>query len=89
MFERESEREQEVLLCGTLLCCYCWFSLTQLGQSTLKEMPSILAVELCLCCLGRIIVENICSGESAMLIAGPAVCRERAASHAKRNMFLL
>lgn len=80
VFEGESEREQEVLLCGTLFCCYCWFSLTQLGQSTLKEMPSILAVELCLCCLGRITVENICSGEPAMLIAGPVVCRERALS---------
>lgn len=88
VFERESEREQEVLLCGTMFRCYCWFSLTQLGQSTLKEMPSILAVELCLCCLGRITVENMCSVESAMLIAGPVVCRERAASHAKCNMFL-
>lgn len=47
------------------------------AKSTLKEMPSILAVELCLCCLGRITVENICSGEPAMLIAGPVVCREK------------
>lgn len=32
----ESEREREVLLCGTQFCCYCWFSLTQLGQKHIK-----------------------------------------------------
>lgn len=89
MFERESECEQEVLLCGTLFCFYCWFSLTQLSQSTLKEMPSILAVELCLCCPGRITVENICSGEPAMLIAGPVVRRQRTASCQKQHVSVL
>lgn len=33
-------------------------------------------------------MKNICSGELAMLIAGPVVYGERAGAHAKSNMFL-
>lgn len=33
-------------------------------------------------------MENICSGEPAMLIAGPVVCRESTGARAKSNMFL-
>ncbi len=46
------------------------FSLTQLGQSTLKEMPSILAVELC-----PLLPWQDYSGEYLFWRAGHANCR--------------